>query len=232
MGKKNTRGNCNEIQWEKAKTPNFTNGVSDEEELLWRFLPGPGYDLVSDNGNEQVQIFLGGILADGNPERTVDYVRRQLHGAEHMAAVSLGTGAAGADADTGILENVQTVLGGNTGDSDGQNVRCLVGSVYCDAVNRLKLFRQRIDHCLFPDAVLAERGTDFRAGGGKAENRGDSCSDTNPDKYLSLSLTDIFNILLNMMNKKLTMLFYHIIIYNASIFSINYNFFLRFLLLE
>ena len=46
-----------------------------------------------------------------------------------MAAVALGTGGAGADTDTRILEDVQGVLGGNSGNRQVQDVGGLVGTV-------------------------------------------------------------------------------------------------------
>ena len=50
-----------------------------------------------------------------------------------MAPVALGAGGTGGDADAVLLQKVQGVLGGHTGDGQGQNVGRLVGAVDPDA---------------------------------------------------------------------------------------------------
>ena len=54
-----------------------------------------------------------------------------------MAAVSFCTGGPGGDANLGILQKVDAVLGGNAGDREAKNVRCLMATV---DVNLVKFF--------------------------------------------------------------------------------------------
>ena len=63
-----------------------------------------------------VQLFLRSIPAQRNTERTVHDLGLRTHSFQNVAAVTLGAGAAGADADAVILQNIDGVLSGNTGD--------------------------------------------------------------------------------------------------------------------
>ena len=72
-----------------------------------------------DDRNQGVQLLFGGIPAKRNTERTVNGLRGDLHGIQNMAPVTLGAGAAGADANAVVLKNVDGILGGNSGDTNG-----------------------------------------------------------------------------------------------------------------
>ena len=88
-----------------------------------------------------------------------------------MAPVPLGAGAARADADAVILQNIDGILHRNPGDGQRQHMGSLVAAVYGDALQGGKLFRKFPDQCPLPGKILPEGGADGGAGGGKAENR-------------------------------------------------------------
>ena len=93
------------------------------------FLPDSGKNLVFDDIVQLVQLFLLCIPAQGNPEGGIHLLGIDLHGGEHMAAVSLGAGGAGGDADVMILQNVDGILGGHAGNGNGQHVGGFVAAV-------------------------------------------------------------------------------------------------------
>ena len=89
-----------------------------------------------------------------------------------MTPVTLGAGGTGGNANAGILQNVDAVLGGNTGDRQRQNVGCFVGAIEGHAGQRGKLFHKAVQQALFLGHILAEGCTACGAGGGKGENGG------------------------------------------------------------
>lgn len=63
----------------------------------------PWENVPLQDGKKGFQLLPGGVPAEGNPERPVDHLRGSMHGGKNMAAVTLGAGASGGDADAGVL---------------------------------------------------------------------------------------------------------------------------------
>ena len=96
--------------------------------------PAPWKNVLPEHLQQQVQFFPGGVPAEGDPEGTVHDFRGQVHGGEDVAAVTFGTGGTGADTDARVLQNVDGILGGNSGNGKGENVRRFVTAVDLNAV--------------------------------------------------------------------------------------------------
>ena len=96
---------------------------------LCKISPHPGENIRFDGIAQSVQLFLGSVPAQRDPERAVNDGGRQLHGIQNMAAVALGAGRTGGSADPGVLQNVDRVLGGDAGNGDRKNIGCFVGTV-------------------------------------------------------------------------------------------------------
>ena len=92
------------------------------QENLCKISSCPGQNLFPDDTEQGFQFLFGGIPAQGNPEGTVDHIGIYLHGIQHMAPVTLGAGTAGGHTDAVILQDVDGILGGNTGDADIQHM--------------------------------------------------------------------------------------------------------------
>ena len=99
MRKKNT----SVIAYSDKKTLIFTISVFYMQECLCKISPHPWQNIGLDFLQKNIQFFLGGFPADGHPERAVNPFRVDLHGFQNMAAVTLGTGGPGADADARVL---------------------------------------------------------------------------------------------------------------------------------
>ena len=87
-----------------------------------------------------------------------------------MTPVAFRAGRACGNADTGILQNVDGVLGGDTGNGQGKNVRCIVCAVDYNALRSGKLGSQFIQQFLFTCGVCPESGANCCAGSCEAEN--------------------------------------------------------------
>ena len=87
-----------------------------------------------------------------------------------MAAVPLGTGGTGGNADAVVLQNIDGVLGGYAGDGQGQDVWCVVSAVDDQPVQLGKLGNGMRKQCLFPGGIRVKSGGQGGAGGGEAEN--------------------------------------------------------------
>ena len=97
--------------------------------LLRRTLFCARKDIPFQNFHKGIQFFLGSFSGKGNPEGTVHYFRRKSHGCQRVASVSLGTGRACGNTNSGILQNVDGILSGNSGNRQRQNMGCLVRAV-------------------------------------------------------------------------------------------------------
>lgn len=133
-----------------------------------------GKNIVFDNFHQCVQFFLGGVPAEGDTEGAVNNLRGQIHGGHHMAAVTLGTGAAGADTDTGILQNVDGVLRGHAGNGQGKDMGGFMSAVDPDTFQPGELCDAAVQQRLFPLDIRLECGRHGGAGSGEAENGGGS----------------------------------------------------------
>ena len=98
-------------------------------ENFYKISAAAGENLVFQNGKKYIQFFPGGAAAQGNPESAVDEIGIGIHGGHHMAPVSLCAGGTGGYADAMVLQDVDAVLGGHSGDSQGKNVGCFMGAV-------------------------------------------------------------------------------------------------------
>ena len=87
-----------------------------------------------------------------------------------MAAVPLGTGGTGGNADAVVLQNIDDVLGGYAGDGQGQDVWRVVSAVDDQPVQIGKLGNGMRKQCLFPGGIRVKSGGQGGAGGGEAEN--------------------------------------------------------------
>ena len=87
-----------------------------------------------------------------------------------MAAVALGAGGTGGQANAVILGDVDGILGGNAGDGDGENVGGFMAAVDTNPLQLGKLFCETIQQRLFPGGICLEAGANSGAGSGKAEN--------------------------------------------------------------
>ena len=142
-----------------------------------QILTCPGQNFLPDDTNEEVQFLFGGISAQGDPESTVNYLGRNMHGIQNMTPVPLGTGAACTDADAMILQNVDGILGGNTGNADGQNVGSGVSTVQPEAGQRCELCNQILQQVPFLIHIFFERSRTGGACGSKTEDgRGSFCA--------------------------------------------------------
>ena len=102
----------------QRKTPIFTIGVlifTGQSCRTCNLSPGPGQDFLPEHVVQVLQLLLGGLPTQRDPEGAVHHRGRQPHGLENMAAVALGAGGPGADADARVLQNVDGVLGGHPG---------------------------------------------------------------------------------------------------------------------
>ena len=141
---------------------------------LCRISPCPGENFVPENGKELVQLLCGGVPAQGDPEGAVHGLFRHLHGGEHMAPVALGAGGTGGHADAVILQNVDGILGGNTGDGEGQNVGRIMGAVDDHTGQLGQFLHKAIQQFFFPGNISPEGLKACLAGGSKAED--DRCT--------------------------------------------------------
>ena len=66
-----------------------------------------GQHLFFQGFQENVDLLFGGVLAEADTECAVDDFGGQVHGGQHMAAVALGAGGTGGDADAVLLQEVQ-----------------------------------------------------------------------------------------------------------------------------
>ena len=82
-----------------------------------------------DHIDELGQLFRCSLTADGDPERGIDGLRRDLHCLQNMTAVTLGAGAARGYTDAVILQNVDGVLRRQAGNRQGKNAGRIVGTV-------------------------------------------------------------------------------------------------------
>ena len=87
-----------------------------------------------------------------------------------MAAVPLGAGGTGGNADAVVLQNIDGVLGGYAGDGQGQDVWRVVSAVDDQSVQLGKLGNGMRKQCLFPGGIRVKSGGQGGAGGGEAEN--------------------------------------------------------------
>ena len=127
----------------------------------------PGEDLLFDNGIQLLQLFGSGIPAYGYPEGAVNGFGGHLHGFQNMASVTFCAGGTGGDADAVILQDVDGVLGGHTGDADVQDVGGGMGTVQMNAGQGGQFGSQMIQQFpLFFDILFKRSGT-CCAGGGK-----------------------------------------------------------------
>ena len=133
---------------------------------------GSGQDIPLQDLQEGIQLLRCGVPAEGDPERTVDDLWGCVHGGEHMAAVALGTGASGGDANRSILKQIDCILNGNAGDGKRENMGRFVAAVDSHARKLRKLLYKSFKHCPLPGGIFPEGGGDCPAGGGKAENSG------------------------------------------------------------
>ena len=62
-----------------------------------------------------------------NSEGPIHHLRRKAHGLQHMAPVPLGTGGTGRDADPMVLQDVDGILRGHTGDGGQEEMWALPG---------------------------------------------------------------------------------------------------------
>ena len=62
-----------------------------------------GQDLFFQGLEELIDLLAGGLPAEGDTEGSVDDLAGEVHGGQHMAAVALGTGGTGGNADTVLL---------------------------------------------------------------------------------------------------------------------------------
>ena len=146
-----------------------------ESTTLWCFqisLSGSGQDLIPEDFHQLVQLFYGGMPAQRDPERAVHPLGGNFHGVQGVAAVALGAGRTCGYANAVILENVDGVLGGHTGNGEIQNVGRLVAAVDADAADGGKLLHQMFQKGGLSGNVIPEGGIACGAGGGKTENGG------------------------------------------------------------
>ena len=148
----------------------FFYAGSGESELL--ALEPEGQDLFFQGFEKNVDLLPGGFPGDGDTEGSVDDLRRQVHGGEHMTAVALGAGGTGANADAVLLQEVQRILGGHAGDGQGQDVGRIVSAVDADALQVGNFLDGVVQQCLLPLDVSLEGGRTHAAGGGEAEDGG------------------------------------------------------------
>ena len=85
------------------------------QENLCKISSCSGQNLLTDDSDQGIQLLFDGIAAEGDPERTVNDVGISLHGVQYMAPVTFGAGAAGADTNAVILQNVDGILVGTPG---------------------------------------------------------------------------------------------------------------------
>ena len=124
----------------KEKKPIFTIGVFGDRGFLCSILPYPGENVIPDDPDQSIQFRFGGVPANGDPERAVHHLIRASHGDQNMAAVTLGAGRASGYADAVILQNIDGILGGNTGNGQIQNMGRFVGTVDYDTIQKGQLF--------------------------------------------------------------------------------------------
>ena len=83
-----------------------------------------------------------------------------------MAAVPLGTGGTGGNADAVVLQNIDGVLGGYAGDGQGQDVWRVVSAVDDQPVQLGKLGNGIVQQRPFPGGIRVKSGGQGGAGGG------------------------------------------------------------------
>ena len=140
------------------------------QENLCKISSYTGENLLPDDSNQGIQLLFDGVSAQRNPEGTVDHIGIYLHGIQHVTPVALGAGTACTDTDIVILQNVDGVLGGYTGDADIQHMWGGVRAVQLDAGQGRQLFCQVAKQFVFFFDVIPKRCTACGAGSGKAEN--------------------------------------------------------------
>ena len=87
-----------------------------------------------DTCDQRCNFFPGGVPAQGNPETAIDHFRGKIHSGQCMTAVTFGAGRTGGYADACILQDVDGILGGNTGDGKADDVGRLVCAVDYHAI--------------------------------------------------------------------------------------------------
>lgn len=82
------------------------------------------------------------VAAQTDAEGRVNDFRTDPHGRQHVAAVSFGAGASGGNTDPGILEQIDGVLGGNTGNRHAENMGRFMCSVDDHAIHGGEFFHK------------------------------------------------------------------------------------------
>ena len=106
------------------KTLIFTISVFWYWGFLCRILSDSGQNVFPDHSHKRIQFCLSSVAAERNPEGAVNDLGIHIHGGQNMAAVALGAGATGTDANSRILQNVDAVLGGDAGDAGDAEDAC------------------------------------------------------------------------------------------------------------
>ena len=102
--------------------------------------------------------------------------------------MALGAGASGGNADACILQNVNGVLGGDTGNCHRENVGSLMGTVDYYAVQFGELPAKIVQQCFFPLDILGHGGSTVSGSGGKGKNRGGSLRSAAESVFLAAAL--------------------------------------------
>ena len=116
---------------------------------LCRISPCERDDFLPNHMDQLCQFFLCGLPADGDAEGAVNDLRRDPHGLQNMAPMTLGAGTACGHANAMILQNVDGILGRQTGDGQRQNMGCFVSAVDDQSVQRGQLLDGGIQQLLF-----------------------------------------------------------------------------------
>ena len=89
-----------------------------------------------------------------------------------MAPVALGAGGTGGNTDACILQNVDTVLGRNSRNGQGENVGRFVGAVDDHPGESGKFFHKAAEQRFFAGDIFTEGSAAGCAGGGKGGDSG------------------------------------------------------------
>ena len=92
-----------------------------------------GKNLLPDSLNQKICFLHSGIFAERDPETAINDFGGHIHFCENPTPVPFGTGRTGGYTYPFVLENINGILGGNTGNADIENMGGFVSTVYDNA---------------------------------------------------------------------------------------------------